>query len=113
MQPMKELTGSPLPQGGDLPERILELSRRMLQRARLGDWDQVMRLSKERDELVHLFFSGDPRAEDDHRLGELLNEVFSLNRKVESLTRKGRARVEEKLRRIQDGRRALHAYEAS
>lgn len=95
---------------GDLPERILEQSRTMLERARLGDWKTVIRLAAERDELVYRFFSEDPDAEDSCRVAEILNEVFRLNRRVEALTRRGREQIREGLQQVQEGRKALRAY---
>ena len=94
----------------NLPERILEQSRVMLERARLGDWKTVIRLAAERDQLVYRFFSEDPSARDSCRVAEILNEVFRLNRRVEAMTRKGREQLQEGLQKIHAGRKALHAY---
>jgi hypothetical protein len=94
----------------NLAEKILEQSRTMLERARLGDWQKVMCLAAERDELVYRFFSEDPDAQDSCRVVEILNEVFRLNRRVEALTRKGRERIRENLQQVQEGRKAVHAY---
>lgn len=94
----------------DLPQQILEQSRSMLERARLGDWKAVIQLAAERDQLVYRFFSEAPEARDSCRVAEILNEVFRLNRRVEALTRKGRERLQDGLQKIQEGRRALRAY---
>ncbi|HIE56413.1 MAG TPA: flagellar protein FliT [Chromatiaceae bacterium] len=95
---------------GDLPEKILNQSQAMLEQAQLGDWQKVILLAAERDELVHRFFSEDPGAEDSCRVAKILNEVFRINRRVETLTRKGRERMREELQQVQEGQKALRAY---
>lgn len=97
-------------QAEDLPEKILEQSRAMLELARRGDWQKLIPLATERDELVYRFFSEDPHAGDSRRVAEILNEVFHLNRKVEALARKGREQTREGLQQVQEGRKALRAY---
>ncbi len=108
MQQTIETTGALM--ADDLPQQILEQSRTMLERARLGDWKAVIRLAAERDQLVYRFFSEDPQARDSCRVAEILNEVFRLNRRVEALTRKGREQLQEGLQNIREGRKALRAY---
>ena len=108
MQQQLEMSGTVIEE--ELPEKILEQSRTMLERARLGDWQTVIRVAAERDQLVYRFFSEDPVAKDSCRVAEILNEVFRLNRRVEALTRKGREQLQEGLQKVQEGRKAMRAY---
>ena len=86
-------------------DRALDITRRMLACAQSGDWDAVIRLETQRRECMGSsgLMSVAPR--------DMLEEMLTLNEAVVALVEQQRHEASAQLRKVQQGRLAVPAYE--
>jgi len=93
---------NPLTQG-------LEMTRQMLELVKAGEWEAVAELGAKRLQLLHQLNLGADASNAQLYLG-VLQEIQSLDREIESLSREHKDQAADQLRQIYQGRKADKAY---
>jgi hypothetical protein len=95
-------------------ERVLELSRAMLEAARKSDWDQLVALERERAQLVDDIRVGDPEPGRDpstrERKRELIQAVMQCDEQIALLTQDWMHELREVLGSISAEQRLSRTY---
>jgi len=87
----------------------LELTRRMLELVKAGEWEAVAEVGAERLRLLRSWVRpSDPRLAQ-QQIG-ILQEIRKLDAEIDALSRQGRDEMEQRLRQIHQGRKAGKAY---
>lgn len=94
-------------------DRVVVLSREMLERARAGEWQSVIDLEGRRQALMSRFFCPAPPPDQLQRLADRIREVLDLDREVMELGRQGMQDLSHQLDQIGAGRKAVRAYAAN
>jgi hypothetical protein len=89
----------------------LEMTRRILELVREGDWEAVAALGVERGRLLRQWGDRADPAEVQWQIGTL-QAIQALDREIESLCLQGKAEVTGHLRQFQQGRKAGKAYKS-
>lgn len=87
----------------------LEMTRRMLDLVKNGDWDAVVALGKERLALLEGWNRESNLSEAQTQIG-ILQEIQALDQEIEHFARQGRDQAASQLRQINQGRKADKAY---
>jgi hypothetical protein len=95
-------------------ERVLELSRAMLEAARKSDWDQLVALERERAQVVEDIRIGDPEPGRDpgtrERKRELIQAVMQCDEQIALLTQDWMHELREVLGSISAEQRLSRTY---
>jgi len=93
-------------------EQGLELTRKMLELVKAGEWEQVAELGAERLRLLRQWVRSEDPALAQQQIG-MLQEIQKLDEEIESLGRQGREEMAQRLRDLRQGRKAGKAYGSS
>jgi hypothetical protein len=91
-------------------QQFLSLSRAMLERARCASWDEVAKLEAKRRELLGTFFLAPVPAELASAVSEAIGLIIAIDHKIMELGRAEKLDLEQALRQIDQGKRAVKAY---
>ncbi len=91
-------------------ERIMSLSRDMLEGARQQDWDRVCELQDERFERLRHYFSGSPHADALEGIRADVNRLLAMDQEITELGRQARHELAKDLKALRTGRNAHRAY---
>jgi hypothetical protein len=90
-------------------EQGLEMTRKMLELAKAGEWEQVAELGVERMKLLQQWVHTTDPAQAQQQIG-VLQEIQKLDEEIETLGRQGREEIAQHLRQLHQGRKAGKAY---
>ena len=91
----------------------LELTKKMIEGAKLGDWESVQACSTERFERLEHFFSEDIPADNAAEVEEAIIRLKSLDRQLTVLCDAGREELTNKLQSINKSKAGTAAYNAN
>lgn len=88
----------------------LKCTELMLQDAKAGNWEKVMRYENKRSELLEQLFSGS--AEDNSVAGmdQKIQKIIDLNTQLEAITREAREETRSSMASMSKGRQAVNMY---
>jgi len=87
----------------------LELTRRMLELVKAGEWEAVAEIGAERLRLLRRWMRPTDPLLAQRQIG-ILQEIRKLDEEIEALGRRGRDEMEQRLRELHRGRKAGKAY---
>ena len=87
----------------------LEMTRKMLELVKAGEWEQLSVLGAERLKLLQQWVRGTDPALAQQQIG-VLQEIQKLDEEIETLGRQGREEMAQRLRQLHQGRKAGKAY---
>lgn len=90
--------------------RAVDLSGDILEAARGGDWEEVARLERRREDLLREFFAEPVPSQAESRVAEQLREIAALNDAAVALLSDARDSLGADLDNLRTGRRATRAY---
>jgi hypothetical protein len=90
---------------------VLELSRRMLQQAEAGDWEDVIRQEAERGRLIEQTFPLSQELAGLPSTAEILEQIIACDNQVMELGVQAQGEARGMLSKLQKGRRATQAYQ--
>jgi len=90
-------------------EQGLELTRKMLELVKAGEWEQVAALGAERLKLLQPWVPSPDPSLARQQIG-VLQEIQKLDAEIETLSRQGRKEIARHLRQLHQGRKAGKAY---
>ncbi len=90
---------------------ILELSRRMLQQAQAGEWEDVVRDEEDRRRLIEQTFPLSAALATAPSTAGILRRIIECDNRVMELGAKAQDETKGMLTRLQKGRRATAAYQ--
>ena len=91
-------------------ERIMALSREMLDGARKQEWDRVCELQNDRFKLVRRYFEGSPATEALEGIRADVSALLEMDQEVTELGRKARHELADGIKALRNGRTAQRAY---
>ena len=94
----------------ELLKQILQLSERMLELARGGDWDAVLPLEKERRDLIVDCFAQGNSFRNIERATRRIQKILDMDSSLVSLGAGYRGELAAALQNLQRGRNATQAY---
>ncbi|WPL18572.1 Flagellar protein FliT [Thiorhodovibrio winogradskyi] len=90
-------------------ERVMTLTRDLLERAQAGDWEDFPERQARRDAALHALLDPEPRLPAE-RLREPLAELQAMDRQLIALTESQRDRLQQELLQLMRGRKSARAY---
>ena len=88
----------------------LEYSETMLQDAKSGNWDKVIEMEVQRDELFKKLFSSPYGNDNVTDINNKINKIIDINNKIEAVVIHARNTTGSDLTLISKGRHAVNAY---
>lgn len=90
-------------------QQALTMSHQLLQLVKVGEIEQAMTMEADRFRLIRQGIAADPQESIERRI-ELLREIQSLDKEIESTGQLEQARITERLRLLRQGQKAGKAY---
>jgi replicative DNA helicase len=90
---------------------ILELSRRMLQQAEAGEWEDVVRQEAQRRQLIEQAFPLSAELAAAPATAKTLEQIIHCDNRVMELGSRAQGEAKGMLSKLQKGRRATNAYQ--
>jgi len=91
-------------------ERILSMTRSMLELARAQDWEALSELEPQRRQLIMAFFTEAPSLQEAAQVASVIEQVLAIDRETMGLGQAGLKQLGADLRNVGIGRRAHQAY---
>jgi hypothetical protein len=91
-------------------QRLISMSRTMLEKAREGAWDRVHVQEAERSELILRFFSEPVQHEYAEAVADGVKTIIAINRDILALGASSRNSLAQTLQNIDQGKKAIKAY---
>lgn len=91
---------------------IILISREMLEQARTASWDAVSHLEAQRRELLRAFFIEPIQEELAGTVSEGIKSVIAIDEDIMALARAEKHELEQILRQIDQGKKAIKAYDS-
>lgn len=91
-------------------DRIVALSREMLDAANRQEWDELVMLEARRQPLVHEFFGSAVAADEAAAVAAGIQEILELDKATMARAEEGRKEAGAVLAQLATGRRAQQAY---
>lgn len=95
---------------------ILNQTRSIHQRASDNEWDNIEALCAQRDKLMQTFFEDEAclaereKCQSSPHWGAELESLIGMNHEIRELAKQAKIKLAEKIRYIQEGRKAQNAY---
>jgi len=93
-------------------QHILSITCKMLEQAQAALWDDVAKLEAERRELLRLFFLEPSQGRFTGAVSEGIRSIIALDEEIMLLGRAEKHELEQVLRQIDQGKKAIKAYES-
>ena len=93
-------------------EKIISLSKQMLELCQQQQWDEMVALEHQRKSLIAMVFPIDENDQTE-TVRDLLEMVLELNQQIEMASRKARDEVQSQLNGMSKQRKATAAYKSS
>jgi hypothetical protein len=91
-------------------QKLISLSRAMLQQAQSASWDEVSKLEAIRRELINTFFLTPIKAELNRTVSEGISSIIAIDQDIMALGIAEKLELEQVLRQIEQGKKAVKAY---
>lgn len=89
---------------------VIEYSESMLKEAEAGNWEKVIAMEKKRDDRLKKIFSLAFSNSEKERNNEIILQILSINKQLESITSKARDTRRDQAGAISKGRQAVGIY---
>ena len=91
-------------------QRLISMSRTMLEKAREESWDKVHVLEAERSELILRFFAEPVQHEYAEAVADGIQSIIAINRDIIALGASSRHSLAHTLQNLDQGKKAIKAY---
>jgi hypothetical protein len=91
-------------------QRLVELTRSMLEKAQASLWDEVVEMEAERRELISAFFLDPVLPEIASPVGEGIRLILAMDSQIEALGLAEKEAMGQALRQMEHGKKAVKAY---
>jgi len=89
---------------------VLLLTQTMGKKAEDNQWDDLVDLEQQRQQLIETIFPLEPTDEESR---SILEQIVELNNRLESLCRNAKTEVQEQLQGFNSNKKAMNAYQLS
>jgi hypothetical protein len=91
-------------------QKLISLSRAMLQLAESGSWDDVSKMEADRRELLYTYFLTPVQAELNRTVSEGIRTIIAIDQDIMELGRAEKVEIEQTLLQLEQGKKAVKAY---
>lgn len=89
---------------------VVEYSESMLKDAQAGNWDRVIDIEVQRNELLENLFSGSSCHNEFHDIDSKIHQIIAINKKIENAAADARNGIQDDLTSLNKGRHAVGCY---
>jgi hypothetical protein len=89
---------------------VVEYSESMLKDAEAGNWDKVIDIEVQRNQLLENLFSSSSRHNEIDDIDSKIHQIININKKIESAAAQARDNIHKDITSISKGRQAVGLY---